>query len=373
MNTPSQDKVLTFVKNKQAAGERAFIYWMGGVRSGKSYGSCMAIMEHLRHREKKVYMILAYTAKQGMTVFGNALLAIAEDMGMECKFSKGLTNPHMQFENGCEILFRGADKEGRDKSIQGLTLSGLVVDEVPNLHRATIHQAEARVSDKGAIRIYTSNKTSPYHWSTKYYHDRLKAGDIDGLLVDSSVADNPHVDAAYREERANEFTGNTLKRFMHNEFTLDKPAIYQPKNVKRVPKGETDWTVIFGHSCGYEILTARWVKAVLVVENACSTGAYDKIAPVLKSPGTFLLNTNQGLLARQLRKAGKPVRGFTDFFEATHMEILKEACRRKILAVSEKASSLWEAIDSYSDEGCYDYPIVKAFEALAYPLRSHVS
>lgn len=374
MNTPSQDKVLAYVRARLAANERGFIYWMGGVRSGKSYGSCMALVEHLAQRKNKVYMVLAYTAKQGLTVFGNALMEIAEAAGIKGKLNRGMTNPHIHFENGCEVLFRGADKEGRDKAIQGLTLSGLVVDEVPNLHRATIHQAEARVSDLGALRIYTSNKTSPYHWSTKYYHDRMVRGEIEGLLIDSHVQDNMNVDASYREERANEFTGNTLRRFMDNEFTLDNPAIYQPNQFKkRIKKGEPDWTVVYGHSSGYEVLCARWIGGQLVVYQANSIGAYERIAPVLKAEGTFLLNSTQALLARQLRGMGKSVRGFCDHFEPFYMEIIKEACRRKILWISKQSSSLWEAVETYCTEGCYDYPIVKAFEALAFPLQNHVS
>ena len=371
--TPSQNAVLAYVQDCMATGKRGFVYWMGGVRSGKSHGSCIALMEHLAHRQNRVYMVLAYTAKQALTIFGGTIESLAEERGMECKVLRGMSNPHIRFpESGNEVLFRGADKEGRDRAIQGLTLSGLIVDEVPNLHRATLHQAEARVSDPGGLRIYTSNKTTPYHWTTKYYHDRLQAGSLDGLLVDSAVADNPHVDAAYREERANEYEGNTLKRFMDNEFTLDAPAIYQPGKSNQ-GRGMPGYVAIFGHDSGYEVITASWRQGVLHVLSGDSYGAYQDVPELEFKDPVFLVNDAQTILARHLRSQGKTVRGYMGFFHPLYMEVLKQACRDGLLAVNQGASDLWEAVDSYATAGCYDYPIMQAFEALAHPLKNHVS
>ena len=372
--TPSQKEVLQYVRSKNKANERGFVYWMGGVRSGKSYGSCIALMEHLSKRQDKVYMVLSYTAKQGLTIFASVLESLAEQYGLEAKVSRGMSNPCIRFSNGCEVLFKGADKEGRDKAIQGLTLSGLVADEIPNLHRPTLHQAEARVSDAGGLRIYTSNKTTPYHWSTKYYHNRLKAGSLDGLLIDSHVADNPHVDKAYREERANEYTGATLTRFMDNEFTLDKPNIYRPV-MDTIPREPTkpDITAIYGHPTGYELIAGAWNDNVFTIFYAASFGAYADMGEALKPDALYMVNSGQTLLARRLQAMGHAVRGYADAFQTIHMEVLKAACLKQILAIHENASGLWEAIHCYHAAGYYEYPIVKAFESLAYPLRSHVS
>ena len=372
--TPSQKEVVQYVRSKNKSMERGFVYWMGGVRSGKSYGSCIAMLEHLSKRQDKVYMVLSYTAKQGLTIFASVLESLAEQYGLEAKVSRGMSNPCIRFSNGCEVLFKGADKEGRDKAIQGLTLSGLIADEVPNLHRPTLHQAEARVSDPGGLRIYTSNKTSLYHWSTKYYHNRLKDGSLDGLLIDSHVQDNQHVDKAYREERANEYTGATLTRFMENEFAMDRPNIYRPV-MDTTPRDPTvpDITAIYGHATGYELLAGSWDGGVLTIFHAASHGAYADLDQALAPNAVYLVNSSQTLLARRLRTMGKAVRGYADAFLTVHMEVIKAACRAEVLAIHESASGLWEAIHCYHAPGQYDYPIVKAFEALSHPLRSHVS
>ena len=162
-STPSQKEAWNYTANLKP-NERGFIYWMGGVRSGKSFGSVMCLLEHMRTRKDKTYMVLCYTQSQGLTIFGKEIEKQAKTMKIECKVNRSAANPRVVFkDSGNEILFKGADKIGRDRNIQGLTLDGLIADEIPLLNKDALHQAEARVSGIGGIRIYTSNKTTPYH------------------------------------------------------------------------------------------------------------------------------------------------------------------------------------------------------------------
>ena len=370
--TPSQRQVMEYVQARHKAGERGMVWWMGGVRAGKSFGACIAMLEHQRHRTGKQYMVLAYTAGQAINVFGTAMERIAAEMGYETKLNRSAANPRLLIkDNGNEFLFRGADKAGRDRAIQGLTLSGLIVDETPNLMRDTVHQAEARVSGHGGLRIYTANKTSPFHWTTKYYLERLTAKSIDGLVVDCTMADNPHIDSAFASERAGEFTGDTLTRFIGNEFTLDRPPIYRP-GMGPPPEASPGKTLIslYGHPGGYECIEAQWLGQTLMVTGATSCGAYEDL-PIQHEE--VLLNGHQGLLARRLRRHGIAVKGYREGHVPANMAILQEACKRSLLWVTMEAASLWEAIQTYSVPGRYDWPAMVAFEALALPLRSHVS
>ena len=199
-STPSQKQAWEYT-SKLKPNDRGFIYWMGGVRSGKSFGSVMCLLEHMRTRENKTYMVLCYTQSQGLTIFGKEFERQAKTMNIKCKVNRSAANPRVVFtDSGNEVLFKGADKIGRDRNIQGLTLDGLIADEIPLLNKDALHQAEARVSGIGGIRIYTSNKTTPYHWTTKYYVNRLEANKIDGLLLDSQIEDNPNVDASMQKK-----------------------------------------------------------------------------------------------------------------------------------------------------------------------------
>lgn len=377
--TPSQKEVLTYLDGLK--GSRGLVWWMGGVRAGKSFGACIAMMEHQATRSHRQYMVLAYTAGQGLQIFGSALQQIGEAMGYECKLTRGANPRFTVVDTGNEFLFKGCDKEGRDKAIQGLTLSGLIVDEVPNLLKDGIHQAEARCSDAGALRIYTCNKTSPYHWTTKYYLDRLKQGKLDGLVVDCSLQDNPHIDKEYAEELSREFEGNTLTRFMDNEFSLDQEPLYNAGLVMMVFSDQVlgRYLSLYVHHRGFEFIKAV-LKAptaddpatapMMVVEDAGTVKSYEEVP--IEEGYQVLLNNSQSLIAKRMYRRGFHVQGYKDGYNPAESEIMVAACKAKQVAIYVD-SCLLEPVMTTHKPGDYRWPIMRAFEALALPLRTHVS
>ena len=372
--TPSQRQVMEYVAARQKSKQRGMVWWTGGVRAGKSFGACIAMLEHQTTREGKTYMVLAYTAGQAISVFGTAMETIASTMGFTTKMNRSASNPRLTVvETGNEFLFRGADKAGRDKAIQGLTLDGLIVDEVPNLYRDTVHQAEARVSGIGGLRIYTCNKTSPYHWTTKYYVNRIKEEKIDGLLVDCTMQDNPHIDPGFLAERAGEFTGQTLTRFINNEYSLEQPPIYRPV-IGRDAEQDTVmglWCIIYSHHLGNEVLMGELYPEKVQVLAAQTMAHSENIT--IPQEAMVLLNANQQLMARSLRKGNYSVRAYQEGFQVYRMNLLIEACTRELVWVDMDAVGLMEAINSYHTPGVYEFPVMMAVEALAHLVRPYVS
>ena len=250
--TPSQQQAVAYLEACHKTGDRGFLWWSGGVRAGKSFGAMLLCMMHMRRRHGLQGMILGYTQAQLIQIFGRYAEVIAEEWDVKVKLSRSTANPRITFPDwNVEVLLRGADKVGRDKSIQGLTMDFLLVDEVPLLNKDALHQAEARLSGKGAFRVYTSNKQSPHHWTVKYYLRRIEQGLIPGKILDCGLSENQHVDSNYAAERAGEFSGNTLKRFIENEYSLDAPPLYVPKTAGkqglRLPGRARPVTALFGH------------------------------------------------------------------------------------------------------------------------------
>ena len=370
--TPSQHKAMAYTVAKAEAGERGFIYWLGGVRSGKSFGATLCLCESMRLRDTPgLYLVLGFTQSQLQAIYGRYFTVIGEAMGFEVKVTGG-ASPRVRLGSH-EVLFKGAGVAGKDKAIQGLTLDGLIIDELPLLDRDTVHQAEARVSGRGGLRIYTSNKTSKYHWTCKYYLDRLRERLIQGIVLDSVVADNPHIDDDYVEERKDEYQGNTLTRFIENEFTLDKPPIYTV--VQGLADGRVKQQVvsIFGHSHGFEYLVAERRADRLQVVRCQSLSRYGvdwgKMVAGL-APCTVLLNSGESVLARQLRGMnGVAVRGYREG-AGSFVQFLQTACDRQSLWVDDVgAPGIMEAILTYHTPGQYTMPIMQAFDALALVLR----
>ena len=374
-STESQQEAMGVLKQYIGKDDRLFIYWMGGVRAGKSFGAAMMFLEHARHRERAEYLVLHYTQNQAVMIYGKYLELIGEAMGYEVKIYRGSANPHARVNPGNHtFLFRGADKAGKDKAIQGMTLDGLLCDELPLLHRDTVHQAEARVSRPGGLRVYTSNKQSPYHWTVKYYIERIRLGLIKGVVLDCNVTGNPHIDQDYVNERKGEYQGNTLTRFMDNKFTLDKPPIYYIRSKKPKKKELTSQQIvsIFAHEFGYELIEGTWCnvdnKAVLWLTKGKSLPP-DHVWRPYKGDPIIMMNRGFPRSARVLRGLRHRVKGYRPEYSQPRCELLRMAGEAGAIWADPNQEDLMQAIQTYADPGCYDMPIVIALEALAYQFR----
>ncbi|MYF38267.1 MAG: hypothetical protein F4219_05800 [Gammaproteobacteria bacterium] len=386
--TPSQEEALQATEAAVVAKQRLLLWWMGGVRAGKSYGSALCFLRHQHDREQALYLILAYTQSQAQRVFGPVFQNLGEALGYTVRVTGG-SSPKIEvwtdgrsykrgMEGGNVFLLKGADTIGRDRAIQGLTCDGLLCDELALLDRNTVHQAEARVSKPGGLRIYTTNKTHEYHWSVKYYVNRIKSGAIQGKILDCSVQENPHIDADYVAERCSEFTGNTLTRFMENEFSLDAPPIYDVKVLDDPLQTDGRLAVsIYGHPNGYEVVVARLTTDGLYLDNAYSLPVQTDVVQFVKenvgaAPNVVLLNRTQTILARWLRRQRWPIKGFGGPGDARVQEPLLKACGRGLVTMNPDAYGLIEAVKTHHQPGRLDYPVIAAVEALGYTVRSRL-
>ena len=285
-----------------------------------------------------------------------------------------------------KFLFRGADSERKAAAIQGLTVHGLLADEVGNLNRQTVHQAEARCSEGGALRVYTTNKTSPHHWTTKYYADRLREHAIKGLLLDCSLEDNPHVQTDYLEEREAEYEGETLDRFIRNEFTLDDEPLYRIPTVDPaeyvVDAGLCSYALVYAHDSGAELVTVEQTGAprytITGARSYTQEQGVSKLIEDLAVPAMniVLINSDAVYASRQFRQAKvADIRAYCQpgyGTDAWRIAVMQEAIRQDLLAVDQRsAKHLLEPLDLYSADraGRPEHPIINAVESMADILR----
>ena len=73
---------------------------------------------------------------------------------------------------------------GRDESsaalIQGMTLSGILMDEVALMPRSFVEQAMARCSVSGSKMWFNCNPDNPYHW---FYREWIKKSEEKMLFI----------------------------------------------------------------------------------------------------------------------------------------------------------------------------------------------
>ena len=172
--TPDQITILTEVWAAMQSNARLFQLLYGGVRAGKSTAAALGTTLHSTARSGCEYIVGAYTQRQASAIFMPKYKIAAELLDLRYRESRATSNPHIEIGENLFSIYGGSDAS-RFKNVQGLTVAGLVLDEIPLLDREFMAQAEARTSERGALRIYTANKVHPYHWTTKYYYDRAKS------------------------------------------------------------------------------------------------------------------------------------------------------------------------------------------------------
>ena len=379
-NTRTQNKAIEYLGAN--IGKRRFIYWLGGVRSGKSYGATMCFIKHAFETEgDKLYMILGYTSPQILTIYSKYFEEICKQESLECEVCRATMDPHILLrdpETGqtSKFLCRGADCDNKASAIQGLTIHGLLADEVANLNRATLHQAEARISEDGALRVYTSNKTSPYHWTVKYYEDRIRERVIPGLVLDAETRDNKNVSNDYLKERELEYTGDTLKRFIHNSYTLDAEPLY------RIPVISSDINIIpehniflYGHPLGCESLLVAFdsIGQRYVIVGGKSYANGDAVTIGNPDITTLWINSGNTYVRNQFKAMGYRVRTYVDGFYDWKLNTIQAAIERGHIAISDckHAEGVNEAIQLYNRPRMPEHPIINCIEGMADLLKRH--
>ena len=113
-----------------------------------------------------------------------------EALGFNCNYKVSANTIEISFgvRKNRFYLFGGKD-EASASLIQGMTLSGVLFDEVALMPRSFVEQALARCSVKGSRFWFNCNPESPQHW---FYREWiLKAAEKNALYVHFKMEDNP--------------------------------------------------------------------------------------------------------------------------------------------------------------------------------------
>ena len=360
--TPGQVSVLAEVDRCITAKERRLILWWGGVRAGKSTGAGKALIKHSYPRNAAEYVIGAYTQRQVWAIFGPIIKTECAEYGITYKAIRGGTDPRMEIGDNVIYVY-GGNEAGKDRNVQGLTLDGLVLDEIPLLNREFIFQNEARVSKEGALRIYTANKPSPYHWTTLHYFNRATRGEINAFLIDSDTKDNEHIGQDYIDERVSEYDELHRDRFINNQFVLDKPPLYSLVYDDSPDYEQPDLSVIYCDGSDFVCLHAKKTSYGYCLVSS----PYHSLTDSLDDLGlgnTVLVNSERALLAKVIRDQGRTVKGYDGTYNAKKVEFTQSAFNSGVLKVSPTLETLMQAVDEYSTGGIYKFPHIRAMEIL---------
>lgn len=120
-------------------------------------------------------------------------------------------------------VFGGRD-EGSYMLIQGVTLAGVLLDEVALMPRSFVEQALARCSVSGAKLWFNCNPDVPEHWFRKEW--LLKLREKDATHLHFRMEDNPGLSQETLEMYRSLYTGVFRKRYIEGEWTAGDGLIY---------------------------------------------------------------------------------------------------------------------------------------------------
>lgn len=198
----------------------------GAVRSGKTL--CMSIS----------FISWAFSAfnKHDFAICGKTVTSLRRNvitpltqtlqtLGFTCeeKVSKNYLDISYKGMQNRFYLFGGKD-EGSAALIQGITLSGLLLDEVALMPRSFVEQALARCSVNGSKFWFNCNPEHPFHW---FYLEWIKkAKQKNALYLHFKMEDNPSLTQDILKRYKSLYTGTFYDRFILGKWVQAQGLVY---------------------------------------------------------------------------------------------------------------------------------------------------
>lgn len=246
-----QKRVLGWWSRASPHRDKDAIVCDGAVRSGKTL--CLGLSFFLWSMSRFRGQQFALCGKTTESVRRNLLPSVLPVLGAlgfqweEQRSRNRMVVRHGGVEN-TYFLFGGMD-EGSAALIQGITLAGVLLDEVALMPRSFVEQACARCSVTGAKFWFSCNPEGPGHW---FYREWIcKAEERQMLHLRFRMEDNPTLSQETRQRYARTFQGAFYRRFVLGEWTAADGVVYDffdASFVRPAPQGEAERWII---SCDY--------------------------------------------------------------------------------------------------------------------------
>lgn len=224
----------------------------GAVRSGKTF--CMSLSFVLWAFSNFSDSTFALSGKTIRSLRRNMIVPLIKplcELGFEVeeKHSENLVIIRYQNTENRFYLFGGKD-ESSASLIQGMTLCGILLDEVALMPRSFVEQALARCSVSGSTFWFNCNPDNPSHW---FYNEWIKKADKkNALYIHFTMRDNPSLSEKMIMRYEKLYSGAFYQRFVLGKWSAVSGAVYpfmqDDKAFFKVPKGEFSQYII---SCDY--------------------------------------------------------------------------------------------------------------------------
>lgn len=222
--SPKQRLAMTWWRDPRCQGLDG-ILCDGSVRSGKTVSMAVGFLLWSMSRfEDQRFALCGKTIESLRRNVAGLLprwmegLAVIQEKRSENKLTVTMGNRHNEY-----YLFGGKD-ESSYQLIQGLTLAGVLFDEVALMPRSFVEQALARCSVAGSKFWFNCNPEGPEHWFYKGWVQKAEERKL--LHLHFTMEDNPSLDPEIRVRYQRLYTGVFYRRYVRGEWVAAEGRIY---------------------------------------------------------------------------------------------------------------------------------------------------
>lgn len=198
----------------------------GAVRSGKTLCLCCSF----------VFWAFSAFTDMDFAICGKTIASLRRNVVtpiLPALASLGFAYEEKRSHNYMEVRFAGRRNRfyffgGRDESsaplIQGMTLGGVLFDEVALMPRSFVEQALARCSVEGSRFFFNCNPEHPQHW---FYQEWIRrTTEKNSLYLHFTMEDNPSLTPAIRARYRSLYSGSFYERFIEGKWVAAQGLVY---------------------------------------------------------------------------------------------------------------------------------------------------
>lgn len=249
--SPKQMQLLTWWCKGSSFSEYDAVICDGAVRSGKTMCMSISFISWAFYRfNGGSFALCGKTIRSLKRNVITPILGILNSMGFICKekLSQNLIEIYLNGKVNRFYLFGGKD-ESSAALIQGMTLCGVLFDEVALMPKSFVEQAIARCSVNGSKFWFNCNPEYPQHWfRVEWILDRKRKN---ALYLHFTMDDNPSLSDKMKERYKSLYSGAFYERFIQGKWVSAEGCVYpfmRDNMFVDVPKGNFEKYAI---SCDY--------------------------------------------------------------------------------------------------------------------------
>lgn len=221
-----QYQALTWWCDESGDSDKTAIICDGAVRSGKTFCMSLSFVFWSFYRfNNSNFAICGKTIRSARRNIITPMINTLRQLGfsVEEKLSQNLLIITFRGVVNRFYIFGGKD-ESSAALIQGMTLAGVLFDEVALMPRSFVEQALARCSVEDSRFWFNCNPEYPAHW---FYRNWIKKADKkNALYLHFTMRDNPSLSKSTIERYERLYSGSFYERFVLGKWVAVSGAVY---------------------------------------------------------------------------------------------------------------------------------------------------